>query len=118
MILLGDSKEKTYLKIYNTIAKYIFIGLYKNNDKLSSIRQLAEELGVNPATVKKAYDLLVEDGLIKNIEKSGYYVCYNEEINQYLFDEIKKLKDEGYSKEILLKYIDKVYGGKPNDWIT
>lgn len=115
MILLGDNKEKTYLKIYNTLAKYIFIGLYKKDDKLPSIRQLAEELGVNPATVKKAYDLLVEDGLIKNVEKSGYYVSYQEEINQYLFSEIKKLKDEGYSKEILLKYIDKIYGGESND---
>ena len=115
MILIGESKEKTYVRIYSTLTKYIYIGVYKKGDKLPSIRQLAFELGINPATVKKAYDLLVDDGLISNIEKSGYYVIYEEKINQYLIDEFTKLKDEGYKKEELIKYPDKVYGGNKND---
>lgn len=115
MILIGESKEKTYVRIYSTLTKYIYIGVYKKGDKLASIRQLAFELGINPATVKKAYDLLVDDGLISNIEKSGYYVIYEEKINQYLIDEFTKLKDEGYKKEELIKYLDKVYGGNKND---
>ena len=116
MILIGESKEKTYVRIYSTLTKYIYIGVYKKGDKLPSIRQLAFELGINPATVKKAYDLLVDDGLISNIEKSGYYVIYEEKINQYLIDEFTKLKDEGYKKEELIKYLNKVYGGNKNDW--
>ena len=115
MILIGESKEKTYVRIYSTLTKYIYIGVYKKGDKLPSIRQLAFELGINPATVKKAYDLLVDDGLISNIEKSGYYVIYEEKINQYLIDEFTKLKDEGYKKEELIKYLNKVYGGNKND---
>lgn len=115
MILIGESKEKTYVRIYSTLTKYIYIGVYKKGDKLPSIRQLAFELGINPATVKKAYDLLVDDGLISNIEKSGYYVIYEEKINQYLIDEFTKLKDEGYKKEELIKYLDKVYEGNKND---
>ena len=116
MILIGESKEKTYVRIYSTLTKYIYIGVYKKGDKLPSIRQLAFELGINPATVKKAYDLVVDDGLISNIEKSGYYVIYEEKINQYLIDEFTKFKDEGYKKEELIKYLDKVYGGNKNDW--
>ena len=116
MILLGESKEKTYVRIYATFTKYIYIGVYKNGDKLPSIRQLAFELGINPATVKKAYDLLVEDSLISNVEKSGYYVIYEEKVNQYLLDEFTKLKNEGYKKVELIKYLDKVYGGNKNDW--
>lgn len=115
MILLGESKEKTYVRIYLTISKYIFIGVYKNGDKLPSIRNLAFELGINPATVKKAYDMLLEDNLIRNVEKSGYYVTYEEKINQYLINEFTKLKDEGYKREELIKYIDKVYGGNKDD---
>lgn len=117
MILLGESKEKTYVRIYSTFTKYIYIGVYKKGDKLPSVRQLAFELGINPATVKKAYDLLVEDNLIQNVEKSGYYVSYEEKINQYLLNEFEKLKSEGYKKEELIKYLDKVYEGDKNDWV-
>ncbi len=43
-------------------------------DKLDPVRRLAADFGINPATVKKAYDQLVADGLVDTAGRSGTVV--------------------------------------------
>ncbi|MBQ7784361.1 MAG: GntR family transcriptional regulator, partial [Oscillospiraceae bacterium] len=44
------------------------------NDKLPSVRELAKELGVNPNTVSKAFQMLERDGIIYSLAGRGSFI--------------------------------------------
>lgn len=112
-----DSKESIYLQIFNEYKKYIELGVYKNNDKLPSVRTLAEQFGINPNTVQRAYQLLEENGYTSTLSKKGVYVCFEKKENlQDILEEAKKqlklLKNSNLSKEELLKVVEEVYNDR------
>ena len=59
---------KSDLPIYEQIRRGIIIGLAKGDinpgDKLPSVREMAENIGINLHTANKAYKLLEADGVI------------------------------------------------------
>lgn len=58
--------------------KYYFIKNHiKEGDRLPSERQLAEFFGVQRATVRAAYDILEEEGIISIKERSGRYLGHS-----------------------------------------
>ncbi|OAB39346.1 GntR family transcriptional regulator [Paenibacillus macquariensis subsp. defensor] len=63
-----------FRQVYDNILNRMERGEWKTDDKLPSIRLLAEELKVHRLTVFKAYRLLTEDGKVYVKDKSGYYV--------------------------------------------
>jgi DNA-binding transcriptional MocR family regulator len=63
-----------YLQLYKQLKEKIKKEL-EAEAKLPPIRKLAEELGVNPATVVKAYDMLADNGLIYKKVGSGSFVA-------------------------------------------
>lgn len=103
--------------IFETIVieykRYIDMGIYKDGDKLPSVRSLANDLGINPNTVQKAYAILENDGYIKTLEKKGVYVTRNgkqrDEIINKAKEEIKLIKSSGITKEELLEIIEGEY---------
>ena len=60
---------------------------------------LAEELGINPNTVQRAYQLLEDNQYIETILKKGVYVKYNKSNNLEKYNNIKqdllKIKENG-----------------------
>lgn len=56
------------IPIYQQIRNQIVFGVAKGNmiagDSLPTVRQLANDIGVNPMTVNKAYTLLKDEGII------------------------------------------------------
>mgnify|MGYP002562983393 FL=1 len=86
----------------------IVSGKLKPGDKLSSVRDLAMEYGVNPNTMQKALGELEWEKLVYTVRTTGRYVTEDEELIHGLrkelaemrisefFSELKKL---GYSKE-------------------
>ena len=60
-----------YLQIVDNFIKYIELGVYKYNDKLPSVRSVAVEMGINPNTIQRAYQILETKGYITTIEKKG-----------------------------------------------
>lgn len=77
---IDKSKGKAYLQIYEQIKADIINGIYPYGTKLISKRLLAEDTGVSVITVEHAYSLLYEEGYIDSRERSGYYVCYSEDV--------------------------------------
>ena len=65
---------------------------YKEGDKLPSERELAEQFGVQRATIREAYHILEEEGIIEIRERSGRYMGHNR-IKSNL-QEIKSFKDK------------------------
>lgn len=68
------SSEAIYMQLRNQIIIGIAQEQIKEGDSLPSVRQLADELGVNMHTVNKAYSLLKEDGYLTLDRRRGAVV--------------------------------------------
>ena len=66
-----------YLQIADQIRERILRGEWRTGERIPSIRELAVELGVNPNTVTKSYQKLLERELISNQRGRGYFVSEN-----------------------------------------
>jgi len=58
----------------NELKFYMIQEKLKEGDKLPSERELAEKFGVQRDTVRSAYQILEEEGIIENRNRSGHYV--------------------------------------------
>ncbi len=76
MLISVDFNSET--PIYEQLKEQIVIGIasgaLKPGEKLPSIRQMAEDLGVNLHTINKAYNQLKADGLLANDRRKGAVV--------------------------------------------
>mgnify|MGYP002719360688 FL=1 len=68
------SDVPVFQQIHDELVLAIARGQLSNGDKLDPVRRVAKDIGINPATVKKAYDLLVSDGLVETAGRSGSIV--------------------------------------------
>ncbi|MCD7993162.1 MAG: GntR family transcriptional regulator, partial [Clostridia bacterium] len=73
---MKNSTTPLYKQIRNTIRSQILSGQLPDGFKLPSERQLVQRLGVHRNTVKKAYGMLIAEGLIYASSKAprGYFV--------------------------------------------
>ena len=105
-------REPIYEQIVREVEKLITLGILKPGTQIPSVRSLAVDLGINPNTVKKAYDILEEKGLIISKSTKGTFIGDN--IDQAkslkieeLIEKINKLKKEletyGLTKEEIIK---------------
>lgn len=69
-----DSPVPVYQQLHDRIIEAIAAGDLADGAELESVRSLAKNFGINPATVKKAYDLLHSEGLIVTRSRSGSVV--------------------------------------------
>lgn len=74
LFLNSQSKETIVEQIKKQVLRFIELGVLKDGDRLPSVRQLAQENGINPNTVAKAYRELEEEGYLFNQPKRGAYV--------------------------------------------
>ncbi len=73
---------KRYEIVANYIADQINSGLLKSNERVLSVRQCADELGVSISTVIRGYELLQDRRLIESRPQSGFFVCQQFELPQ------------------------------------
>ena len=109
-----SGKQDVYIEIAGRYREYILLGIIKNGEKLPSVREAAEELGVNPNTIARAYSLLEEEGFIRAVPKKGAFVIFGEKKEEEKLAADKKsivyaLKDMGVDKKTVLKWIEEVY---------
>ena len=71
-----DFKEPKgiYLQIADQICVRILQSELQIGERIPSIRELAVELGVNPNTVTKSYQVLLDRNIINNQRGRGYFV--------------------------------------------
>ena len=67
-----------YMQIADQTVKMVSEGKLREGDKMPSVRELAADLGINPATVSKAYKTLDERGFIKTEKGLGTYISYSQ----------------------------------------
>ncbi len=67
--------ESIFRQISGQIARMAYAGKLRVGDELPSVRALAEQLGVNPNTVARAYQELVQGGLLEARPGRGFFVA-------------------------------------------
>ena len=112
-----SGKREIYLEVAEKYESYIKLGILSPGEKLPSVRAAAQEMGINPNTMARAYSYLEERGLIYTLPKKGVYVSSPEEGNAneiILTNEarevITSLKEKGLSRAALATLIEEVYG--------
>ncbi len=87
-----------YEQICGQIKALIKKGELKENDNLPSVRTLSKELKISALTVKKAYDVLEEEGFTVTVHGKGTYIApVNRELLQ---EEQKKELEEEMEKAV------------------
>jgi DNA-binding transcriptional regulator YhcF (GntR family) len=109
-----DPNIPIYVQIMNTIKQNLVTGNLKPGDKLTSVRELAEKLSVNPNTVQRAYQELEREGVSETRRGMGSFVVERETLISALKTEMAKalmknfiygMKSLGYSDDEMLKTI-------------
>ena len=62
---IGNASQPLYHRVYRQISEEIESGALQAGDRLPSERWLCDELGVSRATVRRAIEELVLDGLVE-----------------------------------------------------
>ncbi len=100
-----DSEKPIYSQLYEQIVEGIAMGDMKEGDALPSVRQMAEDIGINLHTVNKAYSLLKNDGYVKLDRRKGAVINLNfqqtkEAIIERISNEMKSVLAEAFCKGV------------------
>ncbi len=107
-----QSKEPIFEQIQSQILRFIRAGVLKPGDRLPSVRALAQENGINPNTVSKAYIELEKNGYVYNIPKKGVYVAnidMQKGQKEQIIALLRPLKEKGITKEEIISSLDTLY---------
>ena len=69
-----NDNQPIYRQLRDRVVAMILEGVLKEGDPLPSVRNVAAEYRVNPLTVLKAYQHLVEEGLVESRRGLGMFV--------------------------------------------
>jgi len=69
-----NNKEPIYLQLRDRLIELILDGALQEGDALPSVRQISSEQRINPITVSKALQLLVDEELVEKRRGLGMYV--------------------------------------------
>jgi GntR family transcriptional regulator len=78
--IVAGSNAAIYRQIADQVSRAVANGDLAVGDVLPSVRQLARELVVNPNTVAKAYNDLVQAGVVETHAGRGYYVAKRRQV--------------------------------------
>lgn len=85
-----NSDEAIYLQLRNQIILGIATSRIREGEQLPSVRQLAEDIGINMHTVNKAYTVLKQEGYVKVDRRKGAVIAVDED----RMNTISKLREE------------------------
>ena len=74
MEISWNDKDPIYRQLHDRLVEMILEGIYGNGDSLPSVRQISADHRINPITVSKAFQLLVEAGVVEKKRGLGMYV--------------------------------------------
>jgi len=95
-----------FIQIKEQIKDSIAGGVFREGDKLPSVRELSKELTVNPNTVSKAYQELEQEGIVNKERGIGMFIAVSTEkqpgkVNENIFREkLEKLFTEAHHLNI------------------
>lgn len=85
-----ESEEAIYVQLRNQIIIGIATERIREGDSLPSVRQMADNIGINMHTVNKAYSVLKQEGFIKLDRRRGAVIALDAD----RIEAIEKLRQE------------------------
>ena len=111
-----NSDEALYLQLRNQIILGIATSRFREGDVLPSVRQLADNIGINMHTVNKAYSVLRQEGFVKVDRRKGAIIAIDidkmqavEEMRETLQVIIAEAMCKNISREEVHALIDEIY---------
>lgn len=91
-----ESVTPVYRQIVRSISSMIESGRFSEGDMLPSMNELAEEFDISKETVKKAYTILRDKGLVEPHQGKGFFIKVNGELHKIkvlaIFDKLSTYK--------------------------
>ena len=72
--MIFSNDKPIYIQMADRLCDEILSGVYKDDDRIPSVREYAVLLEVNTNTAVKAYELLAREEIIYNKRGLGYFV--------------------------------------------
>lgn len=116
----GDHRP-IYEQIKDKMKTLIITGVFKENDKVPSVRELASMLTINPNTIQKAYRDLEAEGYLYSLRAKGSFVSPRREVvkrsdTEEVLEDFKalvsKMKFLGVSYDTLFDALKDEFRGK------
>ena len=120
-----ESEIPIYIQLRNQIVVAIAHGELSQGEKLPTIRNLAEDLGINNMTVNKSYAMLKQEGFISIDRRHGAKVNpiltpdfkFKEKLEDDLTLVISEAEIRGMKKDEFMKICENIFdsmkGGNP-----
>src|SRR5690348_18352707 len=74
MSITWNDNAPIYRQLRDRVVAMILDGVLKQGDALPSVRQVAADFQLNPITVSKAYQELVDEALVEKRRGLGMYI--------------------------------------------
>lgn len=111
-----SSDEAIYQQLCNQIILGIATEQYTDGEVLPSVRQLAEEIGINMHTVNKAYTVLKQEGFVKVDRRRGAVISVDNDKRRAMDAVRGKMQDviaeaicRGISREEMHELLDEMF---------
>lgn len=111
-----NSEEALYMQLRNQIILCVATSRLQEGDTLPSVRQLADEIGINMHTVNKAYSVLRQEGIVKVDRRKGAIIAIDidklkamEEMKRDLQILLAKASLKNLSRQEVHEMIDEIY---------
>ena len=111
-----ESEEAIYIQLRNQIIMGIATDRIREGDSLPSVRQLAENIGINMHTVNKAYAVLKQEGYIKLDRRRGAVIALDidklrsiEHLREELSVLLARSVCKNVSREEVHALVDEIY---------
>lgn len=110
-----------YEQIMEELRKMIIAGVFAADEKLPSVRELAQQLAINPNTIQRAYRELESSGYIYSVPGKGNFAGARHEVDdsrktallETLRATVRELRYLGVTEEELRNYVSE--GGEDDD---
>lgn len=109
--------QPIFEQVKEGLKNLIIRGVLKPDEKIPSVREMAQILAINPNTIQRAYRELEGEGYVYQVTGKGTFVAavvigQNQEKIEALLNEVLKLSREliylGISKEEIKSHLDKL----------
>ena len=120
-----NSEKPIFMQIAEQLEDAIFTGIYPEESKVPSTNEIAALFNINPHTVLKGMNLLVDEAIIYKKRRLGMFVKegalqtirqkrQSQFYDQYIASLLIEAKKLGLSKDQIIAFIERGYDNEQN----
>jgi GntR family transcriptional regulator len=100
------SDRAVYLQIIDQVKRDIALGRLAREERLPTVRQLSQQLTINPNTIAKAYRQLEQEGIIVTRAGAGAFIANLDSLlskavrRKLICDELERIVVEAFHMQI------------------